>query len=128
MLEAVFQELPEERPRHLLGTGYPEDILSIIKAGVDTFDSIVPTHYARRGIAFTANGRLDLKKQSFLKDRRPLDPTCSCATCAHYSRGYLAHLVRAHEITPLTLVSFHNLSWFHGRIADIRKKIRLGKI
>ena len=128
MLKAVFRELPAERPRHLLGTGYPEDILSSIKAGVDTFDSIVPTHYARRGIAFTANGRLDLKKRSFLKDRRPVDPTCSCPTCQNYSRGYLSHLLRAHELTPLTLLTFHNLFWFHARIADIRKKIRQGKI
>ena len=128
MLAAVFRELPEERPRHLLGTGYPEDLLSIIKAGVDTFDSIVPTHYARRGIAFTAKGRLDLKKRLFLKDRRPVDPACGCDTCQHYSRGYLSHLLRAHEITPLTLLTFHNLFWFHARIAAIREKIRQGKI
>lgn len=128
MLRAVFRELPEEQPRHLLGTGYPEDILSVITAGVDTFDSIVPTHYARRGIAFTAHGRLDLEKQSFLKDRRPIDPTCSCAVCERYSRGYLSHLLRAREITPLTLLSFHNLAWFHSRIAAIRERIRRGAL
>ena len=87
MLKAVVNELPERLPRHLLGIGHPEDILPIIKSGMDTFDCTVPTHYARTGVAFTSKGRLDLTKTIFLNDKKPLDNTCSCYTCLTHPRG-----------------------------------------
>ena len=127
MLGWVSAALPEAKPRHLLGIGYPEDIPRIIRAGVDTFDCIVPTHFARHGIAFTSKGRLDVSKSVFLKDLNPLDPRCTCETCGTYSRSYIAHLLRAKEIAALRLLTFHNLSFFNALVSDIRTKIKNGK-
>jgi len=128
MLNWVIRELPEEKPRHLLGIGYLEDIPKIIKAGVDTFDCIVPTHYARRGMAFTSQGELSLAKPRFLKDKFPLDKNCPCQICQNYSRAYISHLFRAKEITALRLLTFHNLYYFNSFIEEFRKKIKNGKI
>jgi queuine tRNA-ribosyltransferase len=120
--------LDERKPRHLLGIGYIEDIEVIVKAGVDTFDCTVPTHYARRGIAFVTDGRLDLNKFVFLKDKQPLDPKCDCLVCAFYRRNYIAHLVRANEITAAALLTFHNLYFFNAYVAKVREKIKRGLI
>ena len=127
MLAWTFAKLPENKPRHLLGIGHPEDLKTIIKAGVDTFDCIAPTHYARRGIAFTSKGRIDLNKKIFLKDKKPLDEKCSCLTCQNYSRGYISHLLRAWEITPLKLISFHNIYFFNSLVEKIREGIKRDK-
>ncbi len=126
MLHSVSDELPHGKPRHLLGVGHPEDIEIIVRAGMDTFDCIAPTHYARRGIAYTSKGMVDLKKKIFGRDKKPLDPSCSCFVCTSYSRHYLHHLLRAHEITPLELLSFHNLYFFNTRLEDIRRRIKTG--
>ena len=132
LLKVVIDELPEEKPRHLLGIGHPEDIPEIIKAGIDTFDCIVPTHYARRGVAFIspAGTRLDLNRKEFLNDQNVLDPECECAVCSGGPwspkgtlRAYIAHLIRAHEITGLKLITFHNLFWFNHYIASLREQI-----
>ena len=128
MLRWVVDELPEEKPRHLLGIGHPEDILSIIKEGVDTFDCIAPTHYARHGIAFTSKGRVDLNKKSFLSDTGPVDSACRCTVCAQYSRSYMTHLLRAREITPLRLLTFHNLFYLNSLVAKIRDGIKRGTV
>lgn len=127
MLDWTIKELPEEKPRHLLGIGYLEDIPKIIKRGVDLFDCIVPTHYARRGFVFTSQGKLDLGKSIFLKDKSPLDKKCDCFVCQNYSRDYISHLFRAKEITALSLLTFHNLYFFNTFIEKIRKKIKQGK-
>ena len=127
MIGWVNQNLPEEKPRHLLGIGYPEDIPKIIKKGVDTFDCIVPTHYARRGFAFTSAGRLDLGKAIFLKDKKPLDKNCECRVCQNYRRNYICHLLRAKEITAMNLLTFHNLYFFNSFIEKIRNDIKNGK-
>lgn len=127
MLRLTTERLPEAKPRHLLGTGYLEDIPLLIQEGIDTFDSIVPTHYARHGTAFTLEGKLDLGKSIFLKDKGPLDSKCPCSVCAHYSRGYISHLLRAHEITPLRLLTLHNLTFFNAFVADISERIKEGK-
>lgn len=128
MLSWVIGELPDNKPRHLLGIGHLEDIPKIIKEGVDTFDCIVPTHYARTGVAFTSRGRLDLRKAIFLKDKKPLDVKCTCFVCTGYARGYITHLVRANEITGLTLLTFHNLFFFNTFVENIRKDIKAGKL
>lgn len=128
MLSWVIPNLPDEKPRHLLGIGHPDDFMPIIKSGVDTFDCIAPTHYARRGVVFTSRGRFDMKKSGALKDNEPIDMQCLCFVCQTYKRSYLAHLLKAHEITPLTLLSFHNLYFFQTEIEKIRKKIKQGKI
>jgi queuine tRNA-ribosyltransferase/7-cyano-7-deazaguanine tRNA-ribosyltransferase len=128
MLKWVNKELPENKPRHLLGIGHPEDLLPIIRAGVDTFDCTAPTHYARRGVAFTSAGRLDLRRGVFLKDQKPIDKKCDCAVCKSHSRSYIHHLLKAKEITPLRLLSFHNLYFFNSLIEKIREDIKNGKI
>ncbi|MDP1538491.1 MAG: tRNA guanosine(34) transglycosylase Tgt [bacterium] len=128
MLNWVIKELPEEKPRHLLGIGYLEDIPKIIERGVDLFDCNAPTHYARHGIAFTSDEKLDLGKINFLEDETPLDKKCSCFVCQNYKRNYICHLFRAKEITALKLLTFHNLYFFNNFIENIRKKIKQGKI
>jgi len=126
MLEIVLRELPEQKPRHLLGIGYLKDIPKIIKAGIDIFDCNVPTHYARRGIAFTSVGKKDMGQKRFLKDKFPLDKKCSCSVCRSYQRNYISHLFQAKEITALKLLTFHNLYFFNKYIEEIKKKIKQG--
>ena len=128
MLGWVADELPESKPRHLLGVGYPEDIELAVRAGMDTFDCITPTHYARRGMAYTAKGMLDLMKRSFEKDKKPVDPSCACSVCKTYTRSYIHHLLRAREITPLELLTFHNLHFFNTKLKEIREKIKKEKL
>jgi len=138
VLQWTLPFLDERKPRHLLGIGHLGDIETIVKCGVDTFDCTVPTHYARRGIAFVSkgkstgklaeNGRLDLRKEIYLKDKNPIDPTCECLVCQKYGRNYIAHLIRAKEITGGSLITFHNLFFFNTYVEKIREKIRRGQI
>lgn len=127
MLKWVVQELPGEKPRHLLGIGHIDDIEKIIKEGVDTFDCIAPTHYARRGTAFISSGKINLGQRVFLKDLNPLDKNCSCRVCQSYTRAYISHLFHAGELTALKLLTFHNLYFFNDYIEKIRIKIKQGK-
>src|SRR3989339_1105018 len=127
MIEWVVDELPEKKPRHLLGVGYLEDMELIIKAGVDTFDCTVPTHYARRGIAFTSEGKLDLKKPKFLKKNEPLDKSCVCNVCLNYKKDYICHLLKAGEITGMKLLTFHNLWYFNTFVKTSERKLSEAK-
>lgn len=128
MLGWVTPSLPASKPRHLLGTGHPEDLLAIVRSGIDTFDSIAPTHYGRHGVAFTSSGRLDLTKAIFLKDKKPLDPRCGCEICHGYSRSYISHLFRAKELTAMKLTTFHNLFFYNTVLEQLRARIKAGKL
>src|SRR3989338_2500825 len=128
VLDWVIPELNEKKPRHMLGVGYLENIKDIIKSGIDLFDCTVPTHYARRGIAFTSRGRLDLNKVNFLKNREQLDINCVCYVCQNYKKNYICHLLKAGEITGMKLLTFHNLWYFNTFIEDIRARIKKGEI
>ena len=128
MLDWVLRELPEEKPRHLLGIGYLDDIPKIIASGVDTFDCTLPTHAARHGAAFTSKGKIDILKSIYLKDKKPLDPSCACAVCGTYTRSYLCHLMRAKEITPLRLLTMHNLYFFNTFVESMRERVKRGLI
>ncbi len=128
MLKISIKELSENKPRHLLGIGHLEDIISIVKAGVDTFDCTMPTHYGRHGVAFTSSGKLDLRKALFLKELKSLDKMCQCMVCQNYTRSYIAHLLRAKEITALKLLTFHNLFYFNTVLEKVRNNIKNGKI
>lgn len=142
ILHWVTPLLDERKPRHLLGMGHVEDIQLIMQGGVDTFDITVPTHYARRGIAFVSkragvktatasaghDGRVDFTKISLLKDKNPIDPACECVVCQNYSRAYIAHLVRANEIAGAALLTFHNLFFFNAYVAKMREKIAKGAL
>ena len=124
ILEWTMPLLDQSKPRHLLGIGHLEDMEPIIKRGIDTFDCTMPTQYARRGIAFTSAGRINLRQPKFLKDKNPVDKKCVCGTCANYRRDYISHLFRAGEITALRLLTFHNLFYFNTFVENIRKKIK----
>lgn len=128
MLSWVIPNLPDNKPCHLLGIGHPEDFIPIIKEGVDTFDCITPTHYGRRGIVFTSNGRVDMTKRDRLNEKEPIDKLCLCFVCQTYKRSYITHLLFAHEITPLTLLSFHNLFFFNSTITKIREDLKNNKL
>lgn len=128
ILDWVIPNLDEQKPRHLLGIGYLEDIEKVIKAGIDLFDCTVPTHYARHGIAFSKKGKLNLTKSKFLKDKNPIDKDCHCFVCQNYKRNYLCHLFRAEEITGKKLVSFHNLYFFNNFVEEIRERIKRNEI
>jgi len=128
MIGWVVDELPEKKPRHLLGVGYLEDMEAIVKSGADTFDCTVPTHYARRGIAFTSAGKLNLKQTKFLKKNEPLDKNCVCDVCLNYKKDYICHLLKAGEITGMKFLTFHNLYYFNTFVEEIRNKIKKGEI
>jgi queuine tRNA-ribosyltransferase/7-cyano-7-deazaguanine tRNA-ribosyltransferase len=132
MLGWTVAELPENKPRHLLGVGALEDIPEIIKRGIDFFDCTIPTHFARHGQAFVSSGKkfkkLDMSKSIFLKDKKPLDPECDCEVCRNYSRNYISHLYKAKEIAALRFLTFHNLYFFNNFTERIRENIKRGKI
>ena len=116
--------LPEDRPRYLMGVGYPTDILEAVKRGVDMFDCVLPTRNGRNALAFTSTGPLRLRNSQYIRDDRPLDPLCDCACCRQFSRGYLRHLFAVGEMLGPTLISLHNLRFFQQWMLDIRHAIR----
>jgi len=128
ILKWTIPYLDVNKPRHLLGIGYLDDMEDVVKSGIDLFDCTVPTHYARRGTAFTSHGKLNLNRTQFLKDKKPLDRTCRCETCAVYTRDYISHLMRAGEITAMRLLTSHNLFYFNTFVEKIREKIKMGKL
>ncbi len=128
ILDWTVPLLDEKKPRHLLGIGYLEDMENIIKRGVDLFDCTVPTHNARRGIAFTSQGKLNIRSRRFVKDKRSLNEECPCYVCQNYSRGYISHLFRSGEILGMKLLTFHNLFYYNSFVEGIREKIKENKI
>ena len=128
VLDWTIPHLNDKKPRHLLGIGDIDDMENIIKGGVDLFDCTIPTHYARRGVAFTNKGKLNMGKSIFLKDKKPLDSKCKCFTCKNYGRNYISHLYKAREISAGQLLTIHNLFYFNTYVENIRKKIKDGKI
>jgi len=128
ILDWTIPYLQEKKPRHLLGIGYLEDMENIIKKGVDLFDCTVPTHNARRGIAFTSQGKLNMKNKEFVKSKKPLDNKCPCYVCQNYSRGYISHLFRSGEIAGMKLLTFHNLFYFNSFVEKIREKIKENRL
>ena len=128
MLQFTLPYLPDKKPRHLLGIGHLDDISEVMRSGIDTFDCIVPTHYARHGVAFTSEGKLDMRKTKYLTDKSLLDEKCLCSTCTIYTKGYITHLLRAREITALRLLSMHNLFYFNTYVEKLREDIKSGKM
>ncbi|MCW5849536.1 MAG: tRNA guanosine(34) transglycosylase Tgt [Anaerolineae bacterium] len=123
MLEAQIPALPDDKPRHLLGVGAPEDLVAGVARGIDTFDCVLPTREARHGSAWTREGRLNIKNARFARDPSPLDPTCSCYTCRTFSRAYLRHLFKAEELLGLRLLTIHNLAFLMGLMRAIRQSL-----
>jgi queuine tRNA-ribosyltransferase len=118
--------LPHDRPRYLMGTGMPDDLIECVARGVDMFDCVLPTRNARNGQLLTSRGPLVIKNARFAEDPSPPDPACGCYTCRHFSRAYLRHLYIAGEMTAATLSSIHNLYFYLDTMRRIREAIVFG--
>lgn len=123
VIEKTASLLPQEKPRYLMGIGFPEDIVTAVGLGIDMFDCVLPTRCARNGMCFTGQGRLKLRNACYKHDWRPLDPSCSCYACRTYSRAYLRHLFMAGEITALIMMTLHNVSFYITLCRRIREAI-----
>ena len=119
----VNEILPEEKPRHLLGIGEPEDLFMGVENGVDLFDCVGPTRIARNGAMFTKNGKINILNAGFVKDFGPIDEGCECYTCRNYTRAYLSHLFRAKEMEAASLASIHNIYFINKLVTDMRQAI-----
>jgi queuine tRNA-ribosyltransferase len=126
ILEDVDGVLPRNRPRYLMGVGFPEDLVEGVRRGVDLFDCVAPTRMGRNGTVFTRDGRLNIKRAEFRADRRPLDPECTCAACSRFSRAYIRHLWLADEILGLRLLSLHNVHFLVLLMREARKALLAG--
>ncbi|MFZ5449402.1 MAG: tRNA guanosine(34) transglycosylase Tgt [Thermodesulfobacteriota bacterium] len=127
MVEATTPELPEDKPRYLMGVGTPEDLVEAVALGIDMFDCVLPTRNARNGMAFTATGKVVIKNAVHGNDSGPLDPACDCYTCRHYSRAYLRHLYVAREILAYRLLTWHNLYYYLNLMLNMRQAIAEGR-
>ncbi len=125
--ELVCSMIPSPKPRYLMGAGYPEDIISAVRAGVDLFDCVLPTRNGRTGTAFVSTGRVLIRNAVYAADPGPLDPNCECYTCRNFSRAYLRHLFLAGEALGPRLLSYHNLYFFQFLLRSIREAIAGGR-
>jgi len=123
VLDWITPLLPENKPRHLLGIGDPEDIHEAVKRGIDLFDCVMPTRLGRNGTALTKNGRINIKSARHSKDRVPLEKDCKCYTCSNFKRFYINHLFKANEMLGPILTTIHNLYFMECLMEEIRKKI-----
>ena len=127
VLEHTAPQLPSDRPRYLMGVGTPEDIVAGVAAGVDMFDCVLPTRNARNGHLFTRYGDVRIRNATHRTDTRPLDASCGCYTCAHFTRAYLHHLQRVNEILGARLNTIHNLHYYLWLAAGMREAIAAGR-
>ncbi len=123
VIEAIEPVLPADRPRYLMGVGTPEDLVEAVRRGIDMFDCVMPTRHARNGHFFTTDGVLKIRNARYESDTRPLDETCTCYTCAHYSRAYLRHLDKCGEILAARLGTIHNLHHYLALMQSMRNAI-----
>ena len=122
----MVDELPEDRPRHLLGISEPEDLFEAVAAGADTFDCVNPSRVARNAAIYTADGRYNVNTSRHRRSFAPLEEGCDCYTCQHYTRAYLHHLFKAKEMLGSTLATIHN-EYFTVRLVDqIREHLMIG--
>ena len=121
-LRATTDELPEDRPRYLMGVGRPEDLIESIRLGVDMFDCVMPTRNGRNALAFTDEGTLRLRNLKHERDPRPLEEDCPCPACRH-SRGYIRHLFMAKEMLGPILLSIHNITYYQRLMRGARSAI-----
>jgi queuine tRNA-ribosyltransferase len=128
VLEETVPLMPKDRPRYLMGVGRPEDIIATVKRGIDLFDCVMPTRHARNGHLFTSIGVLNIRNSIYLRDTRPLDESCECYTCRHYSRAYLRHLDQAKEILGSRLNTIHNLFFYQQLMKGLRAAIGEGDL
>ncbi len=128
ILELVDTLLPQDKPRYLMGVGSPADLVNGVLRGVDIFDCVLPTRLARHHVAITRMGRLNLANAGYSSDAQPIDESCACYTCLHFSRAYLRHLILAKEMLAATLLTIHNLNTLLELMRDIRQAIAAGNM
>ncbi len=128
VLDITLAELPIDRPRYLMGVGRPLDIIASVIRGIDMFDCVLPTRNARNGYLFTSRGVLKIRNARYQRDTRPLDPDCDCPACRNYSRAYIRHLDRCHEILGARLMTMHNLRFYQHLMHGLRVSIEHGTL
>ena len=120
-------QLPQDRPRYLMGVGKPDDLVGAVERGVDMFDCVLPSRSGRNGQAFTWNGPINLRNARFAEDQEPLDSRCACDTCGTYTRAYLHHLVKSQEILGAMLMTEHNIAFYQQLMQAMRDAIGQGR-
>jgi queuine tRNA-ribosyltransferase len=123
MIAEVLPLLPRDKPRYVMGVGYPDEIERYAKLGVDMMDCVLPTRAARHGLLFTSEGRVNIKNKKYAEDQTPPDPACACPVCRRYSRAYLRHLMQAGEALSGTLNTIHNLAFYLGIMERVRGEL-----
>ncbi|MGD1107438.1 MAG: tRNA guanosine(34) transglycosylase Tgt [Terracidiphilus sp.] len=125
MISEVLPLLPKDKPRYVMGVGYPDEIEQYARMGVDMMDCVLPTRAARHALLFTSEGRLNIKNKQYSEDQSPPDPACSCPVCRRYSRAYLRHLMNAGEPLSATLNSIHNLAYYLAIMSSVRESLHV---
>jgi len=123
VISEVLPLLPKDKPRYVMGVGYPDEIEQYARMGVDMMDCVLPTRAARHALLFTSQGRLNIKNKQYAEDQGPPDPNCDCMVCRRYSRAYLRHLVQCGEPLAATLNSIHNLAYYLGIMQRVRAEL-----
>ncbi len=126
VLDDIKEFLPSEKPHYLMGVGTPSDILGSVKRGIDMFDCVLPTRSGRTGLAFTWQGRINIKNNKYQNDNTPLDPDCDNLNLNKYSKNYLNHLFNTNEILASMLLTLHNINFYQELMTSIRKNINDG--
>jgi len=126
ILNETTDYLPKDKPRYLMGVGTPSDILGAVKEGIDMFDCVMPTRSGRTGLAFTWEGRVNLKNSKYQYDKMPLDENCEIRELNKYSKSYLNHLIKSNEMMASMLISLHNIYFYQQFMGEIRKNIKNG--
>jgi len=122
-LDFTIPALKSEKPRYLMGVGFPDDIVGSVLRGVDMFDCVIPTRSGRTGQAFTHRGTVNIRNARHIDDPRPLDERCGCLACTHYGRAYLHHLFRCEEMLGPILLTAHNMQYYQDLMGGLRKAI-----
>lgn len=128
ILDILSEELDESKPRHFLGIGEPEDLIEGVIRGIDLFDCVIPTRFARHKTALTSKGRVNISNSCFREDKSPLDDKCSCDVCLNYKKSYLHHLAKKNEIYSIMLLTTHNLHFVLNLMEEMREAIAGGNI
>ena len=128
MIAAALEVLPKDKPRYVMGVGYPDEIVRYAAMGVDMMDCVLPTRAARHGLLFTSEGRLNIKNVRYAQDQGPADPKCGCKVCGRYTRAYLRHLYVAGEPLAAVLNTTHNLAFYLDTMRSVRHAIKLGDL
>ena len=126
ILNETTDYLPKKKPRYLMGVGTPSDILGAVKEGIDMFDCVMPTRSGRTGLAFTWDGRVNLKNSKYQNDKMPLDANCEIRELNKYSKSYLNHLIKSNEMMASMLISLHNINFYQQFMREIQKNIKKG--